>query len=124
MPKKPRAEGEELERLERERGVIPTAQFRGRHYQIVDDVPQFSPDQIKALRRQLSCSQRIFAPFIGVGTQTLRGWEQGLHVPTGSVHRLMDEIRRRPDYWRARLAEVVTRKSKPSMRKSEPAVSK
>lgn len=54
-----------VEELEREPGVIPNARSRVRHNQFVEDVPQFSPDQIKALRELFSCSQQQVARLLG-----------------------------------------------------------
>jgi len=37
----------------------------------------------------------------------VRAWEQGENIPIDIAKRFMDEIRHDPDYWRARLREIV-----------------
>jgi putative transcriptional regulator len=67
---------------------------------------KYSPQLVKQARRQLRASQRVFASFLGVSVSTVRDWEQGLKPPGGAACRIMDEIRRDPDYWLARLREL------------------
>jgi putative transcriptional regulator len=67
-----------------------------------------SPGRVKQARRQLRASQRVFASFLGVSVSAVRDWEQGLKPPGGAACRIMDEIRRDPDYWLARLRELST----------------
>ena len=70
---------------------------------------EYSPSLVKETRGKLAASQAIFARFLGVSLSTVRDWEQGLKTPTPIARRLMDEIRRDPDYWRKRLRELATR---------------
>ncbi|HPM81242.1 MAG TPA: hypothetical protein PLF81_11115 [Candidatus Anammoximicrobium sp.] len=68
----------------------------------------YSPERIRDTRRILNASQRIFAEFLGVSARSVQDWEQGLKLPHGSACRIMDEIRRNPEYWIKRLRELAT----------------
>jgi putative transcriptional regulator len=62
---------------------------------------------VSDVRGVLGVSQSIFARFLGVSVNAVRTWEQGTKTPQGGAQRFMDEMRRDPDYWRARLQESV-----------------
>jgi putative transcriptional regulator len=66
---------------------------------------------VKTTRAVLGASQAIFAQFLGVSVQTVRAWEQGINIPQDAACRLMDEIRRDPDYWQRRLQSLIVKKS-------------
>jgi len=68
----------------------------------------YSPELVKSTRGLLGASQAIFAQFLGVSTSAVQDWEQGAKPPKGSACRLMDEIRRDPDYWISRLRDLAT----------------
>ncbi len=68
----------------------------------------YSADLVKETREMLHASQAIFAQFLGVSKSAVQDWEQGHKPPTGSACRLMDEIRRHPEYWIDRLKELAT----------------
>jgi putative transcriptional regulator len=67
----------------------------------------YSPKTVKATRRLLGTSQRVFAQFLGVSVKTVSAWEQGKTGIGDMACRFMDEIRRNPEYWRKRLRESV-----------------
>jgi DNA-binding transcriptional regulator YiaG len=67
---------------------------------------RYTPQLVKKTRALLHCSQSIFAQFLGVSLGAVRDWEQGLKPPGGAARRLMDEIRRHPDYFLHRLKEL------------------
>lgn len=67
----------------------------------------FDSEGVLATRRLLGASQAIFAQFLGVSANTVRSWEQGTKTPMDMACRFLDEIRRNPEYWRARLRESV-----------------
>lgn len=71
--------------------------------------PRLSPEKVKATRSLLGLSQTLFAQFLGVSSQTVRAWEQG-KKPSDMACRFLDEIRRNPTYWRARVKESLLRK--------------
>jgi putative transcriptional regulator len=56
----------------------------------------FHPDDIKAIRAKLKCSQSGFAHMIGVSVATLQNWEQGRRVPHGPARALLKVAAARP----------------------------
>lgn len=68
----------------------------------------YSPDQVRDARKILNASQGVFAEFLGVSVRAVQDWEQGLKLPHGSACRIMDEIRRHPEYWIQRFRELAT----------------
>jgi len=53
-------------------------------------------DQIRQIRVSLGMSQHRFADAIHISVKTLRNWEQGLRLPTGSARTLLKIIQRQP----------------------------
>lgn len=66
---------------------------RGGHARAVQGGPDrttgSSPDEVRAIRRQLGKTQAEFAVMIGVSLATLRNWEQGRRVPDGPARALL-----------------------------------
>lgn len=88
------------------------------HKLALDLNPQpYSPELVKKTRKILTASQALFAQFLGVSPQTVRAWEQGVNTPRDSACRLMDEIRHDPEYWQARLQQLVVVKKRTSQGK-------
>lgn len=78
------------------------------HKVVLDLQPvSYDKDLVKRTRLILGASQAIFAQFLGVSVKTVSSWEQGTKKPMEIACRFMDEIRRKPDFWRARLRESV-----------------
>lgn len=71
----------------------------------------YGPETVRQTRQLMGSSQAVFAQFLGVATNTVRAWEQGINQPSDTAARLMDEIRHDPNYWRKRMAEVAVEKS-------------
>jgi putative transcriptional regulator len=67
----------------------------------------YSPQLVKGTRNVLGVSQPLFARFLGVSAKTVRSWEQGVNTPSPMARRFMDEIRRAPSHWAARVREVA-----------------
>jgi putative transcriptional regulator len=67
---------------------------------------RYTPQMVKKTRKLLRSSQAIFAQFLGVSPSAVRDWEQGIKPPGGAACRMMDEIRRKPDYFFDRLKEL------------------
>ena len=57
---------------------------------------EFSPPDIKAIRRQFQKSQREFAYMIGVSLATLQNWEQGRRKPEGPARALLRVAAKNP----------------------------
>jgi putative transcriptional regulator len=89
-----------------EGGEDPTKRFTCRTIRLQLETQQYNPDLVKETRRLLGASQAIFAQFLGVSASAVQDWEQGEKPPKGSACRLMDEIRRDPEYWLKRLREL------------------
>jgi putative transcriptional regulator len=66
---------------------------------------QFSPGNIRALRRKLGVSQAVFAHLLAVSVELVQHWEQGLRKPKGIACRLLEDIQGEPARWLARLAK-------------------
>src|SRR4051812_5145261 len=65
----------------------------------------YSPKDVRDVRRLLGLEVGVFAAFLGVTPTAVLAWERrGGKSPPATVCRLMDEVRRDPDYWRDRLA--------------------
>lgn len=87
------------------------ARFNCRQVVLELDLHEFQPDDVRRTRQLLGASQGVFAKFLGVSPQTVRAWEQGTKTPREVACRFMDEIRRDPAYWRARLQSAARPKS-------------
>ena len=63
--------------------------------------------EVAAIRESLGVSQPVFASLLGVSAALVKGWEQGLKAPSGIARRFLAEIRRNPDYWKARVRQAA-----------------
>ncbi len=62
----------------------------------IPDPPAYSARRVRALRKRLAVSQRVFASLIGVSPELVEHWEQGVRVPQPIACRLFGEIERDP----------------------------
>jgi DNA-binding transcriptional regulator YiaG len=51
--------------------------------------PQFDSSRIRHLRERFGVSQPVFAGMVGVKPVTVKAWEQGVNVPSGSSRRVL-----------------------------------
>ena len=58
---------------------------------------EFTPPDIKKIRKQLNKSQSEFALMIGVSTSTLQNWEQGRRKPEGPARALLQVASKNPE---------------------------
>lgn len=58
---------------------------------------RFQADRIRAIRRRLDVSQRVFADLLNVSLATVRSWEQGARTPDGAAMRLLNIAERHPE---------------------------
>lgn len=86
----------------------PDKRFTCRTISLNLEPQDYTPALVKKTRELLGTSQAIFAQFLGVSPSAVQDWEQGAKPPKGVACRLMDEIRRHPEYWQARLRELST----------------
>jgi putative transcriptional regulator len=68
--------------------------------------PRYDAGRVRAIRRRLALSQRVFAEALNVSPGTVRAWEQGTRVPDGPTRRLLEIAEEAP--------EIFTRKVQPS----------
>jgi putative transcriptional regulator len=68
--------------------------------------PHYDAGRVRAIRRRLALSQRVFAEALNVSPGTVRAWEQGSRVPDGPTRRLLEIAEEAP--------ELFTRKVQPS----------
>ena len=52
-------------------------------------VPDFTAEEIKALRQSLKMTQGTFAALMGVSSKTVEAWEAGTNAPLGSARRML-----------------------------------
>lgn len=53
------------------------------------DVPDYSPEQIKALRERLRISQAVLAATINASANSIQKWERGVKRPSGTALKLL-----------------------------------
>ncbi len=58
---------------------------------------EFTPPDIKQIRKRLNKSQSEFAFMIGVSISTLQNWEQGRRKPEGPARALLQIASKNPD---------------------------
>jgi len=69
----------------------------------VDVPPVYDSNRIRAIRRLLAFSQRVFSEALNVSVQTVRGWEQGTRTPDGPTLRLLEIAEEHPEVIRAKV---------------------
>lgn len=67
-------------------------------------VAEFTPVDVRGVRRRLGKSQAEFARMIGVSVSTLRNWEQGRRRPDGPARALLRVAAVNPEAVAAALA--------------------
>lgn len=55
----------------------------------VAPVPDFTAEEIKALRQTLNMTQETFAALMGVSSKTVEAWEAGTNIPLGTARRML-----------------------------------
>ncbi|HEX8697094.1 MAG TPA: helix-turn-helix domain-containing protein [Longimicrobium sp.] len=63
----------------------------------VEPPPAYPPARIRALRRNLSLSQQVFAEVLNASPSAVRAWEQGQREPDGPSRRLLEMAERHPE---------------------------
>lgn len=58
--------------------------------------PKYSKAKVKLLRRRLKVSQAVFAKILNVSPATVKAWELGTNVPSGTTTRLLQIIENDP----------------------------
>jgi len=57
--------------------------------------PDYSPEDVKGLRKRYNLSQAVFADVLNTSASTVRQWESGSKHPRGTSLRLLDIIDRK-----------------------------
>lgn len=59
------------------------------------EVKEFTPEEIKKLRKRIKLSQPVFAKYINTATSTVKQWEQGTRKPNGVALKLLNIIQKK-----------------------------
>lgn len=76
-------------------GVIDKITMREFDVLCAPKVRNYSPSQIKTLRKRCQASQAVFAKCLNVTTSSLQKWESGAKKPSGAALKLIDLINRK-----------------------------
>lgn len=77
-------------------------QLTVREVEIIDP-GVYNPARIRKLRKTIGASQGVFAFLLGVSTELVQHWEQGVAKPRPMARRLLDEISRDPAAFASRI---------------------
>lgn len=58
----------------------------------IPDPGVYTAKSVRKLRNQLGISQAVFARLLGVSTELVEHWEQGVTTPRPIARRLLDEV--------------------------------
>jgi len=53
----------------------------------------YTANEVKAIRLQLSMTQRLFAKAMGVSVKTVEAWESGTNRPSGIANRMLEILK-------------------------------
>jgi len=59
------------------------------------DVPEYSPDEIRALRERLHVSQSVLASVMNASANSIQKWERGVKKPSGTALKLLNLLDRK-----------------------------
>ncbi len=65
---------------------------------------KLSPEKIKLIRKKQNVSQAVFAHQLNVSLSSVRQWEQGKRIPTGSTQVLLELMSKNPGILNYRIA--------------------
>ncbi|MGH7721094.1 MAG: helix-turn-helix domain-containing protein [Gemmatimonadaceae bacterium] len=63
----------------------------------VRPAPEYTGEEVAAVRARLNLSQAVFALVLNVSPETVRAWEQEKRSPDGAALRLLEIAEHRPD---------------------------
>ena len=61
-------------------------------------VDEFTPDEIREIRKSTGLTQVLFAKYMGVSVKTVESWEAGRNHPVGAACRLLTLTRNDPTF--------------------------
>lgn len=76
---------------------VPPPAITARNAPTPPTIPQYRPEQIREIRRELDVSQSVFAGVLNVSTGAVRSWEPGVRQPEGAAMRLLDLVGKHPE---------------------------
>lgn len=62
----------------------------------IKPAPQFSADEVKAIRKEVGLTQRVLAKVLSVSPRTVEAWETGRSHPSRTASRLLEAIQKDP----------------------------
>ena len=85
-----------------ERGELParvrTVHIASARHVKAEPAPDYTPDEIAAIRKKLELSQSVFARMLNISPETAKAWEQGKGgAPSGAAKRLLQIAEKHPD---------------------------
>lgn len=64
---------------------------------VIKKPKEFTPEDIKEIRKKLQLTQRMFSLILGVSSKTIEAWERGTNRPNGSARRLLTIYSQHPN---------------------------
>ena len=62
----------------------------------VTPIEEFTPGEIKEIRKSVGMTQVLFAKYLGVSLKTVEAWEAGRNQPSGTACRLLAITKKDP----------------------------
>jgi putative transcriptional regulator len=76
-------------------GAIDVATMREFDAMCLPEVPRYSAEDIKRIRKASRASQGVFAAYLNVSKATITAWEQGLKEPSSMGLKLLNIVDRK-----------------------------
>lgn len=73
-------------------GVVDTITMRNLETLCLPELPEYTPEKISAIRRELKLSQAALAALMNISKSTVQKWEQGEKHPSGASQKLLNII--------------------------------
>lgn len=73
-------------------GLVDVVTMREFDLMCLPPINEYSPEQIKRIRESTRTSQGVFAAYLNVSPETVRGWEQGKKKPSGASLKLVNLV--------------------------------
>ena len=76
-------------------GLVDKATMRRFDTLCLTVVPEYSADEIRALRERLNISQAVLASVINASANSIQKWERGVKRPSGTALKLLNLLDRK-----------------------------
>lgn len=90
--------------------TVPSPPVSVRHVRVTPP-NAYDGERVRAIRRALNVSQRVFADLLNVNVGTVRSWEQGWRVPEGASLRLLNVAEQNPEALLKAMTPALTPRS-------------